>query len=541
MVAQHPQGGAFGALACVDAFNEFGRLAHLAADGHRIVGQHDQLGASVAHLVRHVEWAAGEMDGVEGGAVEDVLDAVVQFGAGVAGINIALLAANDLVEVRLRQKAHRGAGAVIQIGGLGNEPFAGLFNEAQVQGRPQHGIAQLLWRQALQRFVEGQGVHEDGAGGVCRVGRQAAVVLGVNVLREGTAFAMPGGDVIGDGRREGGLAQAGDDLLANRLEAQVDVMQMEGRGVRRPLPPKMGDAAGEQAQHAAHTLELADGAGLGGQRLQHFGMQRIAGCERLGGFRPAGLFGQLVAVFGPQLAVGVDHRANAIVVDALEQAAAQHLRQFVVFGGVQQRGFAGGNALRLRHPVGHELVFLAVGVGGLAVAAKRQGVNQRCVGSALHGLEQGGEKGGELIAGALAALHLAQIHREFVQQNQRRLAAEQLLQGFGAWGHAFLVTVLHPLVARPSSQRVCDLAPRRMRQHAFLHRPAIGGVGVLAIECGDAHRAARQQRGIDELRHILHALHASRRVNQRDQAMRLAAAVRGVQAEDGRRFAANAA
>ena len=524
MVAQHPQGRAFGTLARVDALNQIRHFAHQSVDGHGVVGQHDQLGAAVAHFVRHIERAAGEVDGVEGGAVEDVPDAVVQFGAGVAGIHVALLAADDLVEVRLRQKTHGSAGAVVQIGGVRNELRAGFFDEADVQGWRQHRIAQLLGGKALQRFVEGQSVHEDRAGGVGGVRRQFPVVFGVQALGKRAILPAASRDVIGNGRREGGLAQTGDDLLPNGFMPQVDVVRMDGRGVRRPLLPKMGDGAGKQAQHAAHALELADGGGLAGQRLQNFGVQRIAGRERLRRLRVAGFRRQRVSMLAPQALIGGDW-AGLLLVNALEQPSAQHLRGFIVLGGVQQGGFAGGNAFRLRHPVGHELIFLAVGVAGLAIAANRQGVNQRGVGGTLHGLEKGSEEGGELIPGALGAPHFAQIHRDFIQQNQRRLAAEQFAQGFGTGGHALLVAVLHPLVTRPARQRISDFAPRRVRQHLVAHRPAIGRVGVLAIERGDAHRTVRKQAGVEELGHIPYAVHALRGMDQRDQAMRLAPAV----------------
>ena len=208
----------------------------MATDGYGIVGEHHQLRA-IAHFVRHVKGAARKADGVEGVAVEDAANAVVELRPRLAGIHIALLTADDLVEIRLREKAHRGAGAVVQVGGALHEAFARRLDEADVQRRGEHRVAQFLRREALQPLVEGQRVQEGGSGNVGGVGRQAAVVLGIDALSERLAFAATGGDVAGDGRREGGLPKARHQFLADRLLAQVDVVQVYCGGVGRPLLP----------------------------------------------------------------------------------------------------------------------------------------------------------------------------------------------------------------------------------------------------------------------------------------------------------------
>lgn len=62
--------------------------------------------------------------------------------------------------------------------------------------------------------------------------------------------------------------------------------------------------------------------------------------------------------------------------------------------------------------------------------------------------------GGELTARSLALPHLepAQVDRQFVDKDERRLAAEQLLDGGGAGRTALLITAAYPLVALPAAR-----------------------------------------------------------------------------------------
>ena len=370
---------------------------------------------------------------------------------------------------------------------------------------------------------------------------------GVDLLRQraaaARACARAAGDVVGDRRQVGGLPQAGDDLLPDRLVAGIDVMQVHGGGVRRPLAPQVSDGARQQPQHAAHALEVAQRGGLAGERGQHLGMERVAGAELLRGLRAGGVRGERAPHERPLVAVGVDRGLRLRFVDLFEQAPPEHLHGFIFGGGVEQRGLARGDALRLRHAVADKAVLLAVGVGRAAVLADRQGVDQRRARRSLHRLEQRGEKGGQLVAGAGQALHLAQVDRQLVEQDQGRRAAEQFAQGLGAGGGPLPVAAAHPFVALPAGQGVGDLAPRRVRQHPAAHRAAIGGVGVLAVERRHAHRFRRQQRRIDKLADARNRLLRPRahRVHQGDQRVRLAAAVGGVEAEDRRRLAAGPA
>ena len=132
---------------------------------------------------------------------------------------------------------------------------------------------------------------------------------------------------------------------------------------------------------------------------------------------------------------------------------------------------------------------------------------------------------GQLIVGAGEVAYLAQIDGQFIQQNQRRFAAEQLPQRFGAGCDVVFVTDADPCVTVLAGEGMGDLAPGRMGQHAVPHGPAVGRVGILAIEGGNAHAAVREQGRSDEFRDAGNALRASDGMGQRDQAVRLAAAV----------------
>ena len=236
VVAQRPKGSALRALAGENALDQVGRLFDRRPHGHSVVGQYDELGAPVAYFVGNVEGPAGEGDRVEDRAFEDPADAVVQFGASLGTVDVLFLPPDDLAQVRFDQEAQRRGGPVVQIGGLGDELLASFLDEADVQYRSEHGVAQVVGGQALERFVERQRVHEDRPRRVLGVRRQTAVVGGVDLL--GQRFpAGRAGDVVGDRWRVGVLDEAGEDLLANRLVARVDVVHVDRRRVRRLFLP----------------------------------------------------------------------------------------------------------------------------------------------------------------------------------------------------------------------------------------------------------------------------------------------------------------
>ena len=198
--------------------------------------------------------------------------------------------------------------------------------------------------------------------------------------------------------------------------------------------------------------------------------------------------------------------------------------------------------LRIRDPVSrYARILVAVRIGGAAILADRQRVYQRRLGLTLHRLEQRRQKRRQLVAGVVYALHLAQVDRQLVKQNQGRLATEKLAQRFGSGGDTAFVAVMDPLVAGPAGKRIGDLAPGGVRQNAVTHCAPVGGIRVLAVERGHPHRALRQQTGIDELADGAHILRTAHGVHQGDQGVGLTAPVGRVEPEDRRCLAACAA
>ena len=94
----------------MDAVDQFGNPLDSGADRNAVVNQHDQLGPPVAHFVRHVERPVRESDRLERRSSEYLPYPVVEFRAGLAGIDMAFLAANELARIGFGEKPHRRAG-----------------------------------------------------------------------------------------------------------------------------------------------------------------------------------------------------------------------------------------------------------------------------------------------------------------------------------------------------------------------------------------------------------------------------------------------
>ncbi len=101
IVAQCPQGRAFRPLAGMDAVDQLGDPLDSGADRNAVTGRHDRLGPSVAHFVRHVERPARESDRLEHHSSEYPPHSVVEFRAGLAGV--------DKAAARLGRAHHRTA------------------------------------------------------------------------------------------------------------------------------------------------------------------------------------------------------------------------------------------------------------------------------------------------------------------------------------------------------------------------------------------------------------------------------------------------
>ena len=126
-------------------------------------------------------------------------------------------------------------------------------------------------------------------------------------------------------------------------------------------------------------------------------------------------------------------------------------------------------------------------------------------------------------------MYFAQVNRQLVEQDQRRIIAEKLSQGPCPWRNAAFIALTHPRIPILSGKRISDLPPGGVRKKAFFHRPAIGRIRVLTVEGGDADAALRQKGGIDKIRNARHTLHAACGMAQCDQTMGLAAPVGGVE------------
>lgn len=183
-VAEEAERRAVRTLARVDSVDQVGHALHCPVERHGIVRDHHQLGPAFARFVGHVVGAARKAHGLQGLAREDPADAVVQVGAHLFGVHVALLATDDLRQVGLCQEAHRRAGPVVQVSGLADELLARAFDEAEVRGGAEHRVAQVSGRQPLERVVVRQRVQEDCAGRVLGVGRQSPVMFGVDLLSE---------------------------------------------------------------------------------------------------------------------------------------------------------------------------------------------------------------------------------------------------------------------------------------------------------------------------------------------------------------------
>ena len=417
-----------------------------------------QVGPAIAHLVGHIVGAGGKRHQVQAAAAEGGADAVLELRPGLPRVHPCLGPADDLVQVGLGQKAQRGPGPVVQVGRVLDELLSRVVDEAHLQVRGQHGVAQLLGGGALQLLVEGEGVPQDGAGHEGGVGRQAGVVLGVELLGQGVAGLGGRGHVVADGRVEGGQLQPRHHFVAHLVVARVQVVQVDGVGAPGLLLPQVPHGPGHQPQHPPHPLEVGQGGQLVGQRAHQRGVQGVAGPQLGLPVLVGALRREVPGVGRPQAAVGRHHLGGPGVVNAGEQPAAQHLGCLLLRGGVQHGGFAGRHALGLVHLPRHELVFRGVGVQPEAPLSDGQGEHQGRARAALHRLEQRGEEGGELLR-LRPALDLAQVDGQLVQQDQGRLAAEKVPDVSGTRRPPLLVAGPHRLVPGDAGQGVGQLAP----------------------------------------------------------------------------------
>ena len=99
------------------------------------------------------------------------------------------------------------------------------------------------------------------------------------------------------------------------------------------------------------------------------------------------------------------------------------------------------------------------------------------------------------------------------------------MDGCCARRSALLVAAADPLIALSACKGVGDLAPGCVGAQARLEEAAVEGVGVLAIEGSDSDLGCREDGRVQELGRIGNAGHAFGGVGQRNQCVRLSAAV----------------
>ncbi len=119
--------------------------------------------------------------------------------------------------------------------------------------------------------------------------------------------------------------------------------------------------------------------------------------------------------------------------------------------------------------------------------ALRQCEDDHRVGCALHGLEQRGQKRRQLIAGVPETADLAQIDRQLVEQDERRLSPEQHPYRLRAGSGLGLIAYAYTLIACLAAQRGGNLAPRSEREMPSFHPAAVCRVRILAIEGSNAN------------------------------------------------------
>ena len=81
--------------ACARSIYQFRDFVDDLADGHAVIGEHDELRPAVAHLVRHVERAARKRHGLERLARENLLNTVVELRTRLGRVDVLLLAPDD--------------------------------------------------------------------------------------------------------------------------------------------------------------------------------------------------------------------------------------------------------------------------------------------------------------------------------------------------------------------------------------------------------------------------------------------------------------
>lgn len=161
----------------------------------------------------------------------------------------------------------------------------------------------------------------------------------------------------------------------------------------------------------------------------------------------------------------------------------------------------------------------------------------RRIQTAAHGGRWADERG-KLLGGVReGAFDLAEVDGDLVEEDQRRLAAEEFTDRIGARCDVPFIALADALVAVAPSEAVGHLVPERMGEKAEFKGQSVGGVGVFAVECRDADGARRENCRINKVQNVGNTLHSANGVDEGDERVGFAAAVLCAQADDRGHFA----
>ena len=97
----------------IDSVDQWGHLLDSSTYIHAVIGHHREFRPPATDLVRHVVRTAGKMHRIEHRAIEDLLDAVVEFDPQFLVLDVTFLVADHLLQIRLDVEPKRGAGPVV--------------------------------------------------------------------------------------------------------------------------------------------------------------------------------------------------------------------------------------------------------------------------------------------------------------------------------------------------------------------------------------------------------------------------------------------
>ena len=95
-----------------------------------------------------------------------------------------------------------------------------------------------------------------------------------------------------------------------------------------------------------------------------------------------------------------------------------------------------------------------------------------------------------------------------------------------------LVTLAHAVITGLAGKSAGELAPRRVSKDAVVHAAPICRVRVLPVKSSNADFHLWHEFRVNELGNIRNALHPVGGMSERYQAVGLAAAITGIEAED---------